>query len=314
MSKTSFNTIFFGTPDFAVPVLQTLHNLEFIKITSAVTQPDKPVGKKQVITPPPVKIEAEKNNLTVLQPISIKTKEFEQIIRQQKPDLAIIIAYGKIIPANLLEISKFGWLNIHASLLPKYRGASPIQGSILNGESQTGVTLMKIDQGLDTGSIISQKEIPIEPTDNFQTLHEKLARLGAELIKESLLDYLNGKLKLIPQNNNQASATKIIKKQDGQINWANPAEYIERQIRAYTSWPGTFCFWGESRLKILNAEVNMLPKNLKPGEVFIHGKAIIIGTGKNGLKITKIQLAGKKPTNIQEFIKGYPEIITSTLK
>lgn len=307
MNSKIYKTIFFGTPEFAVPVLKILATLPYLKIKAVVTQQDKPIGKKQIITPSPVKIMAEKNNIPVLQPKKIKTEEFEEKLRQLNPDVAIIVAYGKIIPKNLLNIPQHGWLNIHASLLPKYRGASPIQGAILNGEETTGVSLMKIDAGLDSGPVISQKRITIEQSDNSQTLHNKLSRLGAELAEKALLDYLEGKIKPQPQDNSKATETKIIKKEDGQIDWSKQAEFIERQIRAFTPWPGAFCFWNDKRLKIIEATIYQKSDQLLPGLTKEINSNIIAGCGKGNLELKTIQLEGKKRQPVSAFIKGYPK-------
>jgi len=322
MSPKIYKTLFFGTPDFAVSVLETLIALPYLDLQAVFTQPDKPVGRKQTLTPPPVKVTAEKNNLPVFQPEKIKSEEFEEQLKQLSPEIIIVVAYGKIIPKNLLAIPKYGWLNVHASLLPKYRGASPIQQAILDGESQTGVTLMKIDAGLDTGPIIAQKPINIKPNDNFETLHDKLSRLGADLVKKSLLNYLESKLNPQAQDNSQATTTKIIKKEDGRIDWTKPADYLERQIRAFTPWPGAFCFWSrntkneqkeltnshiEQRLKIIEASVADDSTKLLPGQTKTINESVIVGCSQDNLELKKIQLEGKKPQSVAEFIKGYPE-------
>lgn len=305
MKQKVYKIIFFGTPDFAVPSLRAILTLPYSQLIAVITQPDKPVGRKKILTPPPVKLVAQENNLPVLQPERIKTKQFKEKLKQLAPDVVIIVAYGKIIPQNLLEIPKYGWLNIHASLLPKYRGASPIPAVILNGEKETGVSLMKIDTGLDTGPIISKKKIEIQPNDNFQTLHDKLSRLGAELLQESLLDYLKGNLTLKPQDNTKATTTKIIKKEDGRIEWSKPAEYIERHIRAFNPWPGAFCFYNKKRLKIIEATLSKDNSKLKPGQTKSTNGLVIVGCGQGNLELKKIQLEGKKPQAIINFLRGY---------
>ncbi|MFA5052167.1 MAG: methionyl-tRNA formyltransferase [Patescibacteria group bacterium] len=313
MSQKTYKTIFFGTPDFAVPVLSALADLRFIHLVSVVTQPDKPVGRKQTLTPPPVKAWSVKNNLPVWQPTSIKSNVFLEQFKSVTPDVCIVVAYGKIIPANLLDIPPHGWLNIHASLLPKYRGASPIQAAILNGEQETGVTLMKIDAGLDTGPSIAQEKVPLAPDENFATLHDRLSQLGTELIKRSLLPYLTGEIQPVPQDNAQASLTKIIDKTDGRIEWKKSAAEIDRQIRAYTPWPGAYCFWKpttsnstELRLKILSAKLVDTGHRLLPGQTAVDNGHIIVGCGQGTLDLIEVQLEGKKPLPTGEFTKGYP--------
>jgi methionyl-tRNA formyltransferase len=321
MSNKTYKILFFGTPDFAVPILETLLTIPQIDLLAVFTQPDKPVGRKQQLTPPPVKIFAEKNSLVVFQPEKIKTNEFEKQLKELKPDVCIVVAYGKIISKNLLSIPKYGWLNVHASLLPKYRGASPIQSAILNGDDKTGVTLMQIDAGLDTGPLLAKKETAIDPADNFQTLHDKLSALGAELVRESLLKFLSGEIKPQLQDNGLATTTKIIHKEDGRIDWTKPAIQIERQIRAYTPWPGAYCFWPrnhrteqkeltnssiEQRLKVIEAVVSPDNKKLPPGQTTFADNTVIVGCGQGNLQLKTIQLEGKKAQQLNDFLKGYP--------
>ncbi len=313
MKNKKYQLAFFGTPEFAVPALQALLTLPQISTIAVVTQPDKPVGKKQVLTPPPIKILADKNHLTVLQPDKINTDILATQLKSLRPDVCVVVAYGKIIPKKLLSIPPHGWLNVHASLLPKYRGASPIQAAILNGEQKTGVTLMQIDAGLDTGPIIKQAELAVSPVETSSTLHDKLSTLGAELLRQELDNFLKGKIHPRPQNHAQATLTKIIKKEDGKIDWHNPAEYIERQIRAYTPWPGAYCWWNNKRLKIIQAQVAKENKSQSPGEVFRHDSAASVACRKGSLQLQTLQLEGKKIQPITEFLKGYPAFISSTL-
>ena len=315
MSTKSYKALFFGTPDFAVPVLEALTSLPFIDLALVVTQPDKPVGKHHTLTPPPVKVCAEEHNLPIAQPHGVRGKEFEQEIKKHDPDVIIIVAYGEIIPKNLLTIPKYGWLNVHASLLPKYRGASPIQGALLAGEKETGITLMKLDAHLDTGPIIAQRKITIDIEEASDTLHNKLSTLGAVIITDQLLAYLQGDRKPKTQpKKSPTPTTTIIKKQDGRIDWTQSAEVLERTVRAYTPWPGAFCFWDDKRLKIIKAVVAQLPTEVPYGKVWQHGNSIIIGTGQEGLQLNRIQLEGKKAIPIAEFLKGYPEFLDAQLK
>lgn len=302
-----FRVAFFGTPDFAVPALEALLDIPQITLVAVVTQPDKPVGRKQKITSPPVKVVAEKHHVPVCQPDRIKSVKFEKCVGEVDLDVAIVVAYGKIIPAKLLAVPKQGWLNIHGSLLPKYRGASPIQAAILNGEEEAGVTLMKIDEGLDTGDTIAQKSIPIEVSDNFESLHHKLSNLGADLLKETLLDYLNNKLKPVPQDNTIATETTIIRKDDGKIDWTKDAEYIDRHIRAFNPWPGSFCKYNGRTFKIHSAALSTEDQALDPGEIAFRDGSLVIGCGKGSLKLIKVQLEGKKPQTAAEFINGNPD-------
>lgn len=315
MNQKIYKTIFFGTPDFAVPVLEALTSLPFIDLELVVTQPDKPVGKHHTLNAPPVKVFAEQHDIPVSQPIGIRGEEFELEIKKDTPDVIIIVAYGKIIPKNLLAIPKHGWLNVHASLLPKYRGASPIQGALLAGETETGVTLMQLDADLDTGPIITQKQIAIGENETPDTLHSKLSNLGKTIIRDSLLPYLKGDIKPEPQpKNSPTPITTNIKKTDGRINWAQPAEVIERKVRAYTPWPSAFCYWDDKRLKIIKALVAQLPTELPHGKVWQHENSIIVGTGQEGLQLKTVQLQGKKAMPIDNFLKGHPEFVDAVLR
>ncbi|MBU2229050.1 methionyl-tRNA formyltransferase [Patescibacteria group bacterium] len=302
-----FRVAFFGTPNFAVPALKALLKMSELTMVTVVTQPDKPVGRKQEIISPPVKKIAEKHQVPVCQPDRIKSVKFEKCVREVDLDVAIVVAYGKIIPQKLLDIPRLGWLNIHGSLLPKYRGAAPIQAAILDGEKETGVTLMKINEGLDTGDIIARKITSIDPTENFESLHDKLASLGADLLVESLLDYLNGKLKPEPQENSIATETAIIKKDDGKINWTKDAEHIERHIRAYNPWPGAFCKHNSKTFKVHSAELLSESIHLSPGKVIYEDGSLIVGCGNGSLKLIKVQLEGKKPQKATQFINGNPD-------
>lgn len=314
MPPKTYRVLFFGTPEFAVPVLESLHQMESINLVGVFTQPDKPVGRKQILTPPPVKLAADKLALPIYQPTKLKSEDYATQLRELAPDVIVIVAYGKIIPEAALTIPQYGWVNVHASLLPQYRGASPIQTAILNGVKQTGITLMKLDTGLDTGPIISQKPITIQSADNSQTLHNKLSRLGAELISESLLPYLAGQLKPRPQDNSLATTTKIIEKENGRIVWNKSADFIARQIRAYTPWPGAFTTWGGKSLKILEATVYDEVIALPPGKIKRLGRTLLVGTGSSVLELKTLQLAGKKPQTTTEFLNGHPEFAKAKLE
>ncbi len=309
-----YRAVFFGTPDFGVPVLHTLIAMSQIDVVAVVTQPDKPVGKKQTLSPPPIKIAAQQRQLPVLQPEKIKTKVFSSLLQQYKPDVCIVIAYGKIIPASLLQIPRHGWVNVHASLLPKHRGASPIQSTILSGDAVTGVTLMQIDSGLDTGPIIAQLEMPIAARETCATLHDALANQGAEIIKQYLLPYLNGDIKPSPQDNTRATLTRIISKTDGRIDWSCSAAYIDRHIRAYTPWPGAFTYWGAKRIRIIEVLPHTITSGLAPGQIKYTRDKLLVGCGTGACHITKLQLAGKKLLLPDEFIRGYPQFTSARLR
>jgi len=309
------NIIFIGTPDFSVPTLKALIADERYYIFAVITAPDAPVGRKQILTPPPVKVVAEKHNITVLQPQDIN--EITSKIAELNPDAIITIAYGQIIPKAILDIPKSGCLNLHASLLPKYRGASPIQAAILNGDKTTGVTLMKMDKTIDTGPIIAQESLNITPNETGESLHDKLAELSAEILIKYLPQYLDGKLTPKPQDNSRATLTQKITRESGRINWQRPAEEIERMVRAYYPWPGTYTKWDGRILKIISASPTT-KGGVKPprptGTVFLHNNQLAVQCGSNTLIIKKLQLEGKKQMTSNEFLAGHQDILEKILK
>jgi len=329
--------IFFGTPEFAATVLEKLINAGYIP-EAVVCNPDEPVGRKQVFTSPPVKVLADKNKISILQPEKLRgNSEFLNQLKNLKPDLAIVAAYGKILPKEILEIprlrqgfggqAKRGFINIHGSLLPRYRGASPIQSAVLNGDKETGITIMKVDEEMDYGPIISNVKIQISKGDTYESLSQKLAISGAELLIKIIPDYISGKIKPIEQDHSKATYTKIIKKEDGKINWSKSAQEIERMTRAFYPWPTAWTrvnlppYGGspEGRqilklLKIIEAEI--LNKNRhKIGEVFItENNQPAVKCGKYSLVIKKLQLEGGKILSAKEFLNGHKDFIGSVLE
>ncbi|WP_343162553.1 methionyl-tRNA formyltransferase [Desulfurobacterium thermolithotrophum] len=292
-----------GTPDFAVPSLKKLFEAGF-EIPLVITQPDRPAGRGKRIKPPPVKVLAEKLNIPVYQPERVKgNEELLNKLKEISPDLIVVAAYGKILPNEILDLPKFGCINVHASLLPEYRGASPIQSALLDGKEKTGVTIMLISPELDAGDIISQKEVLIDRKDNAQTLHDKLANLGAELLVETIPSYVSGKLKPIPQESSKATYCKPITKEMGKIDWTLPAEKIFNMIRAFTPWPSAYTTFRGKRIKLLEAEP--IEGNGNPGEVIKADKELVISTGEGALKIKKLRPEGKKEISGEEFIRGY---------
>jgi methionyl-tRNA formyltransferase len=259
-----------------------------------ISAPDKPVGRKQIITPPSVKLMAQKYNIAVEQPVKIKDLKLE--IGNLQPDIVVVAAYGQIIPKEILDIPKFGCLNVHPSLLPKYRGASPIQSAILSGDEKTGITIMLMDEKMDHGPIIAQQELEFSAQGGltsdwqFPKLHDELAKLGAKLLIDTIPKYISGKIKPKEQDHSKATFTKILKKEDGLISWSKKPEEIERQIRAFNPWPGTFTFIKKDdkliRVKILEVEIS----------------------SNNELIIKKVQPEGKKEMPYEDFLKGYPKL------
>ena len=294
-----------GTAELSCASLEKLFSAPQIQILAVVTQPDKPKGRDLKLQPSPVKILAEKFQLPVLQPLKARDEQFIAQLRELKPDLIVVVAYGQILPQAILDLPKFGCVNVHTSLLPKYRGAAPIQWAIADGEAETGVTIMKMDAGLDTGEIISQKRIPILSKDNSQTLHDKLAQLGAELLVETIPNFVTGKFLPQPQPNEGASYAAKIKKDDGRIDWNLPAPKIWQRLRAFTPWPGAFTFTNGKLLKIWKAEV--AEKSGGAGEILASDKnGIVVACGENSLRILELQREGGKHLTAEQFLAGNP--------
>jgi len=300
--------VFMGTAEIACPSLTALTACPDLSVVAVVTQPDRSKGRDLKVQPSAVKEVALSRDLPVLQPERARRPEFIQQLADLRPDLIAVMAYGQILPQAILDLPHFGCVNVHASLLPKYRGAAPIQWAILNDEAETGATIMKMDAGMDTGDILKQQAAPIRPEDNAQTLHDRLAQLGAELLVRAIPDYVAGKIEPRSQLGGEATYAPKIKKQDGQIDWHLPARAIWNRVRAFTPWPGAFTFLpGQPRtqfLKILQAEVASQTGN--PGEILNAGKTgIMVGCGQDALWVTKLQREGGRKMSAQEFLAGH---------
>ena len=247
--------VFMGTPELAATVLGKLISEKY-EVVLCVTQPDKPVGRKMVLTAPPAKVKAEENGIPVYQPSSLRTEEALQHIASYEPDMIITAAYGKILPKEMLDLPKYGCINVHGSLLPKYRGAAPVQWAILNLDEVTGVTIMKMDVGMDTGDILTKCEVAIDERVHTPQLMEQLAEAGAELLIDTLPKYIAGEITPVPQNNDEATVSPPITKEQGEISWTKTAKEICAQIRALSQWPGASTFWKGGKLKIYDAYVD----------------------------------------------------------
>lgn len=313
--QNKIKIIFMGTSDFGAIILEGLIN-SGLKPDLVVTTTDKPVGRKQIITSPLTKIIAGKHNISVLQPINLNSS-FILKISEIKPELIIVADYGKIIPKKLLKIPQYGCLNVHPSLLPKYRGPSPIQTTILKGDKKTGVTIILMDEEIDHGPIMSVKEIEINKKITYLELHNKLAKLGVKLLVNTISEWINEEIKPIDQSESEATYTKFFKKEDGKINWNNSAEEIERQIRALSPWPGAFTKIKinnkELKIKILKAD-SLLGNKKKIGEIFLtEEKELAIQTKEGILLIKELQIQGKNKITAKEFINGYKNLINKIL-
>jgi len=303
MSKP--RSVFFGTPDFAVPIVEA--TAEVTDLVAVVTQPDKPKGRGRELTPPPVKVWAQAHGLPVFQPEKLRDGVLAAQLRKLDPDVAVVAAYGRILPTELLELPRRGCVNVHASLLPKYRGAAPIQWAIAEGETETGVSLMRMDEGLDTGDVISMMRLPIEPEDTCATLHEKLAALGAAIIRRDLVPWVEGKLDPVPQDHGKATLAKILDKEEGRIDFRMPAKRIVDRLRAFTPWPGAFTYLGRELLKVHAAAPAQRPpgtEDAPPGEV-ISVKPVLVAAGEGtALELIEIQPEGKRRMAASECVAG----------
>lgn len=314
MSRT-IKIVFMGTPDFALPSLQSLIEDEDFDVQAVVTQEDKKVGRKQELTAPPVKQLALKHNIPVFQPSKIKKNaEFLELMKNLKPDVMVVVAYGQILPQSILNIPRFGAVNVHASLLPKYRGASPIEASLLHGDRETGVTIMKMSEELDAGDILDIAKLPINPNDNVESLTVKLSLLGGKILPYVLKDLAENAIHPIPQDSSKATFCHKIQKEDGLINLEQmSAREIFNKWRAYTPWPSVYVMAGEKRLKLIDFDIDET-QNIPPGTVKDLTKSTIaIGTSSGTLLPKSLQLEGKKVMTIQEFLAGNRSLLSKLL-
>ncbi len=302
--SSSLNLVFCGTPGFAVPTLERLVEAGF-RVDLVVTQPDRPKGRGLELVPSPIKKCALNLNLPIIQPETIKNNaDFRAQLTGLKPDAIIVVGYGRIIPHWMLDLPSFGNINLHASLLPKYRGAAPIQWAIARGESVTGVTTMRIDAGLDTGDILLQKEIPIDSIDTAETLSPMLAAVGADLMVETLRELQSGKLNPRKQNDSHATLAPILKKEDGLIDFSRAATEIFNRLRGFQPWPGAYSTFRGRNLQVRQAAA--LDRALLPAELKVEGDHLLVGCGHGtSLELLDFQLEGKKRTSAADFIHGY---------
>lgn len=322
MSKTKnpikLRTVFMGTSSFAGEVLKILVREKY-NIISVYTQPDKKVGRNQSLKPSPVKVFAEKNNLKIRE-----IKKFDESsikkLKHQKPDLVLVVAYGKILPQEVLDIPGFGSLNIHASLLPKYRGPSPVHNAILNGETETGATLIAMDNGIDSGDIIAQEKIFIEPDEILPEVMRKMLEASEKLILEKIPLWIERKIKPQKQDESKASFCQLIERADGKIFWNEEAEKIYNKFRAFQPWPGVFSFWENGslvRIKLNKISLASEDDTKSPehcGEIIQKEEKVVVKAGKGYIILEEVQSEGKKSLPIQDFINGHPKFIGSILK
>ena len=323
--------IYMGTPHFAVPALEALIQgtapgavlPEGYEIVTVITRPDKPSGRSQEIVYSPVKQVVLAHGLPVWQPGSFKKVENQEALAAYRADLYVVAAFGQILPQAVLDLPRYGTLNIHASLLPKYRGSSPISEAILQGDAEAGVTIMLIDAGVDTGPMLLKRTIPIAGDETTASLTPKLANLGASALLEALPLWIQGQLALQPQDHERASHTRMLKKEDGHIEWSRPAEVLAREVRAYIPWPNAYTTWRGKLLKILSARPLPLSSSTdQPGKVSLETqplagvpqKVLRVATGQGSLLVDRVQLEGKRAMSVEEFARGYAQINGETLE
>ena len=307
-------TVFMGTPQFAVPILGSLLRSPY-QVVAVYTQPDKPVGRRQRLTPSPVKELAREHKIPVIQPNTLKTAEVVEDLASLKPELIVVAAFGQILPREVLSLPKFGCLNIHPSLLPQYRGPSPVATSLLCGDLLTGVTIILMDEGLDSGPILAQEKVGIAATDTTGSLTAKLAHVGAGLLMDTLPKWLKGELEPQPQGESQATYSRLITSKDGEIDWHLPAVELWQRVRAFNPWPGCYTWWQGKRLKIHSAApVSRLARG-EVGKVIALRQPPKVGvvTGDGILGLCQVQLEGRQEMSIADFVRGQRNFIGSIL-
>jgi methionyl-tRNA formyltransferase len=293
--------VFMGSPAFSVPSLLALAGGGY-DIAGVVTQPDRPAGRGGKIAPPAVKEAALELGLALIQPAKLRETDAMEQLRAWQPDVIVVVAFGQILRPDVLSLPQFGCLNVHGSLLPRWRGAAPIQAAILAGDEQTGATIMKMDPGIDTGPLLSQQAIPIRPDDTAGLLFERLSTLGADLLLEALPAYLARQILPQPQPEEGATYAPMLKKEDGRLDWALPARELARRVRAFNPWPGAFFEWQEGALKVLRA--HPAEARAEPGQQLVYEKLPAVGTGEGLLVLDEVQPPGKKPMPGKAFLAG----------
>jgi len=321
-AETQSRVVFLGTPDFAVPALDTLIQAADFEVAGVVTQPDRPAGRGQAVQIGPVKALAGRAGVPVIQPEKVREDAAMAQIRAWQPDFLVVVAFGQILRQALLDVPRVAPINVHASLLPRWRGAAPIQAAIRAGDTYTGVTTMIMDAGLDTGPILLQDSIPIAPQETAESLHDKLAALGANPLIHPLRWRRTVSIAPHPQPTDERliSYAPQLKKEDGAIDWSQSASDIDRHVRAFTPWPGTYTFWSGQRLKIIAGRPLPVELGLEPGQVagtqgteLATSVPVVIGTGRHVYTPTRLQLAGRQPVGATDFLNGVPGFVGSRL-
>ena len=306
MTTGPLRLIFMGTPDFAATILKSLLSGPD-KVVAAVTQPDKAKGRGKRVTPPPVKVLAESMDIPVLQPARIKTEDFRNGLLSYRPDLLVVAAYGRILPQSLLDLAPLGAINVHGSILPKYRGAAPIQWAVINGETESGISIMQMDAGMDTGDVLLKAKIPMDAEETAGSLFNKLAPLGGETVLKTIKGIKEGSLIPVPQDHSHATAAPMLKKDDGLVDWTGEAITVDRFIRGMDPWPSAYCFQGEARLRLFRPQVCETTGGNQPGCVLrADRQGILVACGNGAVLIREIQPEGGKRMAVEAYLCGHP--------
>ena len=314
-SQAALRVVFMGTPSFAVPVLASLLDSKH-RMVGAYTQPDRPAGRRQRLSASPVKEFAVERGVPLFQPASLRRPEAQDELRALSPDVIVVAAYGKLLPPGVLEIPPLGSLNVHPSLLPRYRGPSPVVAAILNGDDVAGVTIMKLDEGMDTGPIVDQRQTQIGPDESVEDLTLRLFEMGAGRLVEVLPGWASGEIEARSQDESEAVVTKLLTKEDGRIAWSLPAPAITRQVRALHPWPGSFTQWRGETVKVI--EVSAVPPAIEvvvptASVALLEDRRVVVGAGEGAVEILRAQLPGKRPVSGAELVRGHPELVGSAL-
>jgi len=308
----AYKVVFMGTPDFAVPVLTTLIDVPDFEVVGVVTQPDRPAGRGKKIRQSPVKQAAIKYDLPVYQPEKLRGNDAVKTLSAWGADVHVVAAYGQILKPNVLSIPQYGSINVHASLLPRWRGAAPIQAAVRAGDAESGITIMQMNEGLDTGDMLLKGTVSLEPHETGGSLHDKLMAMGGDLLVEALRGYIDGHITPTPQDNDQATYAPQIDKKEGRIDWSQSAGEIDRLVRAFMPFPGTYTFWDSSRLKIIAGEA--IQGTLDIGKVAEHPQHdLVVGTCEGLYALHSVQPEGKKPMSVSDFLNGNADIIGAEL-
>lgn len=308
--------VFMGTPDYVLPILGGLLEAGH-QVPAVYTRPDQRAGRGKKLVEPPVKVFAEARAIPIYQPLSLGSRKVIQELGDIAPEAIVVAAYGRILPTSILGIPPLGVLNIHPSLLPRYRGPSPVIQTIVDGLATTGVTVMFLDEGMDTGPVLAQQKTDIEPRETAGQLRQRMFEMGAAILVDLLPNLESGVVEAVPQESSGVSLTRLYKKEDGEVDWGLPAIQIERMIRAFDPWPGCYTSWGEKTLKLISADIKTTEIAPLPGRIVNleeEGKRVVcVATGKGLLQLRRVQLEGRRPQDIDEFCRGYPQFLGGVL-